>query len=127
VSRLPLSAHRWLYGRLMRLQRSFPVDIEHATDDRVRSCIFYLTHGHHLRPPAGRLGSSIAHVRSHFARLGLLDDQVREGAGGRGGGDLEHVRVVAIRLLDDQVRKGGLDYARIVHSNLGCWVIRCAR
>jgi hypothetical protein len=85
AARLPMSAQRWLYGRLMRRQRSFPVDEEHVTDDTVSSFIFYLTHSHRLRSPAGACaGSSLAHVKSHFARLGLLDDQVRAGGGGGG-------------------------------------------
>ena len=79
AAHLPLATQRWLYGKLMRLQQSFPVDVANVTDDTVRSFMFYLTHGHHLHPPSGScVGGSLDHVRSNFARLGLLDDQVRQ-------------------------------------------------
>eukprot|EP00962_Isochrysis_galbana_P024924 scaffold7684_cov119-Isochrysis_galbana.AAC.5 len=81
TARLPLAAHRWLYGRLMRLQRSFPVDEEHVSDDTVSSFIFFLTHTHYLRPQAGaRLGSSLAHGGS------LLSEWGGSGRGERGKG-----------------------------------------
>lgn len=103
TARLPLAAHRWLYGRLMRLQRSFPVDEEHVSDDTVSSFIFFLTHTHYLRPQAGaRLGSSLAHVKSHFARLGLLDDQVLGAGRGGGGGDRLDVSTVIISLWGER-------------------------
>ena len=76
---LPLgrSWHRKLYAVLMKLQRSFPVDMRHVSQDTVDSFIFYVRHGHRfLRPSVPPCGSGLAQVRSHFARLGLLDDQV---------------------------------------------------
>jgi len=76
--RLPLSSQRWLYGKLMPHQTAFPSNVGHASDDTVRSFMFYLTHGHHLRPPGlgACAGGTLPHVRSNFARLGLLDEQV---------------------------------------------------
>jgi len=67
----------WLYGRVMKLQHAFPVDPEHTSRDTIRSFIFYLRHHHRFAtPPVPTTGTSIAHVKSHFARLGLLDEQV---------------------------------------------------
>ena len=103
VYRLPLSSQRWLYAKLMphqtarspqtsgmrpttlprhfqdtSLTQAFPSNVGHASDDTVRSFMFYLTHGHHLRPPGlgACAGGTLPHVRSNFARLGLLDEQV---------------------------------------------------
>ena len=48
------------------------------TQDTVRSFIFYLCNGHRMRPPgnASCVGATLPAVRSNFARLGLLDEQV---------------------------------------------------
>lgn len=78
ASRLPLATwHRRLYATLMKLQHSFPVDPASVTQDTVDSFLFYLRSGaRFVRPPVPATGTSLAAVRSHFARLGLLDEQV---------------------------------------------------
>ncbi len=78
ISYIPSAAwHRWLYTALMRLQSSFPVDTAHLSRDTVDSFLFLLRHAHSFtKPPVPATGHSLAAVRSHFARLGLLDDRV---------------------------------------------------
>jgi O-methyltransferase len=73
-------SERWhlrLYATLMRLQHHFPVDTDHVSQDTVRSFLFFLRRGHRfIRPTIPPVGTGLAAVRSHFARLGLLDEQV---------------------------------------------------
>ena len=46
LSRVPsVGFQRGLYARLMRLQHSFPIDMEHTSMDTIRSFLFLL-HGH---------------------------------------------------------------------------------
>ena len=75
-----LPSERWqrrLYGALMKMQSSFPVDVEHVTRDTIDSFLFFLQQGHRfIKPTLPSTGHSLASVRSHFARLGLLDEQV---------------------------------------------------
>ena len=69
--------HRKLYAALMRMQHSFPVDMEHTSSDTIRSFLFYVRNGHRFAQPAGAVtGTGLDDVKSHFARLGLLDDRV---------------------------------------------------
>ena len=69
--------HLRLYAKLMRLQHHFPVDTEHCSRDTVNSFLFFLRQGSRfIRPSAPPVGTGLANVRSHFARLGLLDEQV---------------------------------------------------
>lgn len=71
------SWRRKLYSTLMRMQHSFPVDMAHVSRDTVDSFLFLLRHApRFVRPAVPPCGAGLAHVRSHFARLGLLDDQV---------------------------------------------------
>eukprot|EP00316_Scyphosphaera_apsteinii_P015887 CAMPEP_0119319396 /NCGR_PEP_ID=MMETSP1333-20130426/49252_1 /TAXON_ID=418940 /ORGANISM="Scyphosphaera apsteinii, Strain RCC1455" /LENGTH=383 /DNA_ID=CAMNT_0007325791 /DNA_START=245 /DNA_END=1396 /DNA_ORIENTATION=+ len=78
LAQIPFSAcHRKLYAALMRLQHSFPVDVEHASEDTIRSFIFFVRNTHRFVRPAGLCtGTGLAEVKSHFARLGLLDERV---------------------------------------------------
>ena len=78
ASRLPFVAwHRRLYALLMRMQHSFPVDAASVSADTLASFLFFLRSGaRFVRPPVPTIGTSVTAVRSHFARLGLLDDQV---------------------------------------------------
>ena len=73
-------SERWhlrLYAALMRLQHHFPVDTAHVSRDTVRSFLFFLRRGHlFVKPAVPPVGTGLAAVRSHFARLGLLDEQV---------------------------------------------------
>ena len=69
--------HRKLYAALMRMQHSFPVDMEHTSSDTIRSFLFYVRNGHRFAQPTGAVtGTGLDDVKSHFARLGLLDDRV---------------------------------------------------
>lgn len=78
ATRVPVGAwHRRLYAILMKLQHSFPVDPASVTQDTIDSFLFYVRSGaRFLRPVVPGVGTSLEAVRSHFARLGLLDDQV---------------------------------------------------
>ena len=68
---------RRFYAKLMKLQHSFPVDMEHTSQDTVDSFLFFVRNGHKfIRPAVPSIGRSLQAVRSHFARLGLLDDRV---------------------------------------------------
>lgn len=69
--------HRRLYATMMRMQHSFPVDMAHVSKDTVDSFLFFVRNGHRFtRPASPSCGAGLQAVRSHFARLGLLDDQV---------------------------------------------------
>ena len=78
ASRVPSNAwHRRLYATLMRLQHSFPVDPAAVSEDTLTSFLFFLRAGaRFVRPPVPATGTTVEAVRSHFARLGLLDEQV---------------------------------------------------
>ena len=73
----PFSIQRRVARGLLGLQRAFPSDSVRMTDDTVRSIIFYFSNILSMKIPDGvHLGSSLECVRSHFARFGLLDEQV---------------------------------------------------
>jgi O-methyltransferase len=78
ASRVP--SERWqrrLYAVLMRLQHSFPVDPAHVSSDTLTSFLFFIQNGARFtRPVVPSTGTSLQAVRSHFARFGLLDEQV---------------------------------------------------
>jgi hypothetical protein len=78
LSRIPSEAwQRKFYKLLMSTQQSFPVEMEHVSRDTVQSFLFMLQNGHrYVRPTVPSTGGSLDHVRSHFSRLGLLDEQV---------------------------------------------------
>ena len=69
--------HLSLYAKLMKLQHHFPVDTDHCSRDTVNSFLFFLRQGSKfVKPCVPPVGTGLASVRSHFARLGLLDEQV---------------------------------------------------
>lgn len=69
--------HRTLYVFLMKLQSSFPVDLKHLSQDTIDSFLFFLQRGQQfVKPVTPCNGHSLDAVKSHFARLGLLDEQV---------------------------------------------------
>ena len=78
LSRFPM--RRWqrrLYALLMRLQHSFPIDPAHVSEDTLDSFLFFLQSGARFqRPVVPPTGTGLDSVRSHFARFGLLDEQV---------------------------------------------------
>ena len=48
-----------LYAALMRMQHSFPVDMEHTSSDTIRSFLFYVRNGHRFaQPPAADRATS---------------------------------------------------------------------
>ena len=61
----------------MRLQHSFPVDVDHTSHDTIRSFLFFVRNAPFFKQPAGHCtGTALAEVKSNFARLGLLDERV---------------------------------------------------
>ncbi|KAK3244270.1 hypothetical protein CYMTET_46112 [Cymbomonas tetramitiformis] len=70
---------RKVFNFFMKVQKSFPqeTDNAHTSEDTVRSFIFFVQNALSLPAPSvPTRGTTLEQVKSHFARFGLLDEQV---------------------------------------------------